>query len=150
MSRVAGAMTSSSSAALSSAAGCWLSRCTGESGGGRPWPTSAWPGADTQAASFGLTVWGGARGGSTVPIGSSSDEVARNPAGCRGSCMHAILPESPLAPYDPDMNDMTLPPELERFAAEAIAAGRYRDKAGLLAAGVDLIRRLEAERATFV
>jgi Arc/MetJ-type ribon-helix-helix transcriptional regulator len=64
--------------------------------------------------------------------------------------MHAILCESPLPPYDPDMDDITLPPELERFAAEAIAAGRYRDKAALLAAGVDLVRRLEAERATFV
>jgi Arc/MetJ-type ribon-helix-helix transcriptional regulator len=64
--------------------------------------------------------------------------------------MHAILCESPLASYDPDMNDMTLPPELERFAAEAIAAGGYRDKAELFAAGVDLVRRLEAERTAFV
>jgi putative addiction module CopG family antidote len=61
--------------------------------------------------------------------------------------MHAVLCESPLAPYDPDMNDMTLPPELERFAAEAIAAGRYRDKAELLAAGVSLLQRQERARA---
>jgi putative addiction module CopG family antidote len=50
-------------------------------------------------------------------------------------------------PYDPDMNDMTLPPELERFAAEAIAAGRYRDKTELLAAGVSLLQRQERARA---
>jgi putative addiction module CopG family antidote len=61
--------------------------------------------------------------------------------------MHAVLCESPLAPYDPDMNDMTLPPELERFAAEAIAAGRYRDKAELLAAGVSLLQQQERARA---
>jgi putative addiction module CopG family antidote len=61
--------------------------------------------------------------------------------------MHVILCESPRSPYDPDMNDMTLPPELERFAAEAIAAGRYRDKAELLAAGVSLLQRQERARA---
>ena len=41
---------------------------------------------------------------------------------------------------------MALPPELERFAAEAIAAGRYRDKAELLAAGVSLLQRQERAR----
>ena len=45
------------------------------------------------------------------------------------------------------MDDMTLPPELERFVAEAIAAGRYRDKADLLAAGVSLLQRQERARA---
>src|SRR5438270_1840094 len=146
MSWVAGAMTSSSAATLSSAAGRWLSRCVGISGDGRRRPTPAWLDADTRAASSGLTMWGGACGGSTAPVGSSSDEVARNPAGCRGSRMPAILSEIPLAPYDPDMNDMILPPELERFAAEAIAAGRYRDKAELLAAGVSLLQRQERAR----
>jgi hypothetical protein len=63
--------------------------------------------------------------------------------------MHAILCESPLASYDPDMNDMTLPPELERFAAEAIAAGRYRDKTELLAAGVSLLQRQERAVLSF-
>src|SRR5690348_5579420 len=116
MSRVVGAMTSSSSAAILLAAGRWLSWCAGKAGDGRRRSMPAWP------------------GGSTVPVGSSSDTVTRGPAGCRGSPMHAILCESPPALYVPDMNDMTLPPELERFAAEAIAAGRYRDKAELLAA----------------
>lgn len=46
--------------------------------------------------------------------------------------------------------DVTLSPELERFAAEAIAAGRFRDRDELVAAGVELLRRSEAERAAFV
>jgi len=38
------------------------------------------------------------------------------------------------------MDGMNLPPELERFAKEAVAAGRYRDVAELVAAGVSLLR----------
>jgi antitoxin ParD1/3/4 len=64
--------------------------------------------------------------------------------------MQAMPSERLRLPYHPGMDDMTLPPELERFAAEAIAAGRYRDKAELLAAGVGLVQRLEVERAAFV
>ncbi|MGD0108684.1 MAG: type II toxin-antitoxin system ParD family antitoxin [Rhodopila sp.] len=41
------------------------------------------------------------------------------------------------------MDDMT-PPELERFVVEAIAAGRYRDKADLVAAAVSLLQRQRA------
>ena len=52
--------------------------------------------------------------------------------------------------YLPPMTDVTLPPELERFAAEAIAAGRFRDLNELLAAGVDLLKQHEAARAAFV
>ena len=48
------------------------------------------------------------------------------------------------------MNDVTLPPELERFAEEAVAAGRYRDLSDVVAAGVSLLRRAEAERAAFI
>jgi putative addiction module CopG family antidote len=48
------------------------------------------------------------------------------------------------------MNDVTLPPELERFAEEAVAAGRYRDVSEVIAAGVSLLRRAEAERAAFI
>ena len=48
------------------------------------------------------------------------------------------------------MDGMTLPSELERFAEEAIAAGRYRDLAEVVAAGVSLLRRQEAHRAAFV
>ena len=45
------------------------------------------------------------------------------------------------------MDDVTLTPELERFAAEAIAAGRYRDLEDVVRTGVGLVRQLEAERA---
>jgi putative addiction module CopG family antidote len=44
-----------------------------------------------------------------------------------------------------------LPPELERFAAEAVAAGRYRNVSDALAAGLRLLqaRQAEAEVAAF-
>jgi putative addiction module CopG family antidote len=45
------------------------------------------------------------------------------------------------------MDDVTLPPELEKFAAEAVAAGRYRDLSELVAAGVSLLQRQEQARA---
>jgi antitoxin ParD1/3/4 len=48
------------------------------------------------------------------------------------------------------MDHVTLPPELERFATEAIAAGRYRDMDELLRTGVGLLQRLEEERRAFV
>jgi len=48
------------------------------------------------------------------------------------------------------MENVTLPPELERFATEAVAAGRYRDLSDVLAAGVKLLQQAEAEVAAFV
>ena len=48
------------------------------------------------------------------------------------------------------MDAVTLPPELERFAEEAVAAGRYRDFSELVAAGVSLVQRRERARADFV
>jgi Arc/MetJ-type ribon-helix-helix transcriptional regulator len=45
------------------------------------------------------------------------------------------------------MDDVTLPPELERFA---VAAGRYRDMSHALAAGLKLLQQAEAEIAAFV
>lgn len=51
-----------------------------------------------------------------------------------------------LVPMDP----VTLPPDLERFAEAEIAAGRFRDLSEVVAAGIDLLRRAEAERAAFV
>jgi putative addiction module CopG family antidote len=45
------------------------------------------------------------------------------------------------------MDTVTLPPELERFAAEAVAAGRYRDLSEVVAAGVSLLQRQEQARA---
>ena len=47
------------------------------------------------------------------------------------------------------MDSVTLPPELERFATEAVAAGRYRDVSAVVAAGVSLLQRAEAARAEF-
>jgi antitoxin ParD1/3/4 len=48
------------------------------------------------------------------------------------------------------MNALTLPPDLARFADEAVASGRFRDVAEVVLAGVTLLRRAEAERAGFV
>jgi len=48
------------------------------------------------------------------------------------------------------MDTITLPPELVRFAEEAIATGRYRDMDELVRTGVNLLRRLEEERRGFV
>ena len=60
------------------------------------------------------------------------------------------LSHGPYPAYVRPMDDVTLPPELERFAAEAIAAGRYRDVADVVAAGVRLLQQAEAEVAAFV
>jgi putative addiction module CopG family antidote len=48
------------------------------------------------------------------------------------------------------MDGLTLPPDLERFADEAVASGRFRDRSELLAAGVGLLQRQEAARAAFI
>jgi putative addiction module CopG family antidote len=47
------------------------------------------------------------------------------------------------------MDTITLPPELEQFATEAVAAGRYRDVSDLVAAGLSLLQRQEQARAVF-
>jgi putative addiction module CopG family antidote len=48
------------------------------------------------------------------------------------------------------MTTVTLTPEQERFAAEAVAQGRYRDVGGVVQASLDLLRRAEAERLVFI
>lgn len=48
------------------------------------------------------------------------------------------------------MDTVTLPPDLARFATEAIAAGRYRDVADVVAAGVRLLQRQDEARSAFV
>jgi antitoxin ParD1/3/4 len=53
---------------------------------------------------------------------------------------------SPLA-YYLVMDTVTLPPELERFAAEAVAAGRYRTVSDVVAAAMALLQRQEQGRA---
>ena len=47
------------------------------------------------------------------------------------------------------MDAITLPPELEDFATEAVATGRYRDVSDLVAAGLSLLQRQEQARAAF-
>ena len=48
------------------------------------------------------------------------------------------------------MDGVSLPPELERFATEAVAAGRYHDVAEVVAAGVRLLQRQDEARSAFV
>ena len=45
---------------------------------------------------------------------------------------------------------MSLPPELESYAAGAVAKGRYRDRAEVVAAGVALLQERDAGRAAFL
>jgi Arc/MetJ-type ribon-helix-helix transcriptional regulator len=47
------------------------------------------------------------------------------------------------------MNSQLLPPELQRFADEAVASGRFADTADLFRAAVSLLQKFEAERAEF-
>ena len=48
------------------------------------------------------------------------------------------------------MDTVVLPPDLEQFAAEAVASGHYRDKADVVRAGLDLVRRRDTSRADFL
>jgi len=48
------------------------------------------------------------------------------------------------------MDTVTLPPALERSAADAAAQGRYSDLSDVVCAGVSLLQRVEAERAAFI
>lgn len=48
------------------------------------------------------------------------------------------------------MNAVTLPPDLEHFADEAVAQGHSRDVADVVAAGVSLLKRQEQARAAFI
>ena len=61
--------------------------------------------------------------------------------------MRAVLSGGIRAAYGDAMDNVTLPPELERFAAEAVAAGRFRDVSDVVAAGVSLLQRQEQARA---
>jgi antitoxin ParD1/3/4 len=45
------------------------------------------------------------------------------------------------------MDNVILPPELERFVAEAVAAGRYGSASEAVAAGLSLLQRREQARA---
>jgi putative addiction module CopG family antidote len=54
------------------------------------------------------------------------------------------------AAYDLDMDTLILPPELEHFATEAVAAGHFRTVSDVVAAGLTLLRREGNARAAFV
>ena len=60
------------------------------------------------------------------------------------------LPGRTLLPYINRMDGMTIPPELERFAEQAVASGRYRDLSEVVAAGISLLQRQETTRAAFI
>ncbi len=45
---------------------------------------------------------------------------------------------------------MARPPELERYATDAVAEGRYRDRAEVVAGGVALLRKRDRARADFL
>jgi putative addiction module CopG family antidote len=45
------------------------------------------------------------------------------------------------------MENVVLPPELEQFAAEAVATGRYRDLSDLVTPGIGIPRRTEEASA---
>ena len=45
------------------------------------------------------------------------------------------------------MDGITLPPDLEQFVAEEVAAGHYRDLDDVVRAGVDLLRQRAQARA---
>ena len=57
------------------------------------------------------------------------------------------LSGGPALPYNNGMDAVTLPPELEQFAAEAISTGRYRDLSELVSAGMRLLQRQDEARA---
>ncbi len=48
------------------------------------------------------------------------------------------------------MYNVVLPPDLEQFAAEAIASGRFRTVDEVVRTGMELLRRREQARAVFV
>jgi putative addiction module CopG family antidote len=53
------------------------------------------------------------------------------------------LPGGRVPAYISGMDNVTLPPDLERFAAEAVTAGRYRDVSAVVTAGIELLRQRE-------
>lgn len=76
--------------------------------------------------------------------GNNLNPAEQLPAQCLA---RHFFPNAPAPSMIADMNDVSLPPELERFAAEAVASGRYRNRADLVVAGLSLLQRQEATRA---
>jgi len=63
-----------------------------------------------------------------------------------GGLLHGGL----LSAYTQPMDDVSLPADLAQFATDAVAAGRFRDVAEVVAAGVSLLQRQEQARAAFI
>jgi putative addiction module CopG family antidote len=64
--------------------------------------------------------------------------------------MAKVVCGEPAPPYGWNMDGMTLPAELEHYADEAVAAGRFRDRSEVVAAGLRLLQQTDAEVAEFV
>ena len=60
------------------------------------------------------------------------------------------FPTAPAPPMISSMDGITLPPELDRFAVEAVASGRYASRDEVIAAGVRLLKETDAEVTNFV
>jgi putative addiction module CopG family antidote len=89
-----------------------------------------------------------------APKGIDLDAPAGRTGVDRPSTVCGYLPRiflagGPPCPMMAAMNAVTLPPDLERFADEVIAKGRFRDVDEVVRAGVSLLQRAEAERAAF-
>ena len=62
-----------------------------------------------------------------------------------GSVPDAIsFPLGPALPMILSMDGITLPPELDQFATEAVASGRYRSRDEVIAAGLSLLQEADA------
>ena len=97
---------------------------------------------DSNSVGLGEAAVGGKRVAGPVELGGTVPPAPSAGKDC--------FPDAPAPPTVSVMDGMALPPDLEQFAADAVAAGRYRDRAALIAAGVGLLQRSEAEVADFV
>ncbi|MBO0710686.1 MAG: type II toxin-antitoxin system ParD family antitoxin [Acetobacteraceae bacterium] len=108
------------------------------------------------AAERGRLVGGGTIGN----VGLSSGRQICPPSACQGTTSAkqpsrtAFPPRARPSGVDcpqilSGLESVTLPPELERFATEAVAAGRYRHVSSVVAAGVRLLQRQAEARSAF-
>lgn len=81
-----------------------------------------------------MRYWGGPRPDTARGVPGAGDPIARD------------LRLSNIS----GMDGITLTPDLERFAVEAVASGRYRDLSEVVAAGVSLLQRTEVARAALL
>lgn len=79
-------------------------------------------------------------------MATATSLTGRTPESSASGSARLPFPEAPALLIVSVMDSVFLPPDLEQFAAAAIAAGRYRDVGEVVAAGVGLLRRAEAQR----